>query len=323
MVEDTELSNSLKYIMDTKKIFITCFLLPLFSLLSAKHKADLQREWDLQSLKKMNFNGGLHQTLNSKDRPFYNHIYTFGDHLSDTGNLLGTRFVPNQWPWPLGEGVNLYSEPLSIIFSHKIPFPIIDNRSFPNARLAKGALNISDRIDRFLAPGLLSGRKDNYQQKELFVLWGGFYDAQRFITANRWQPGLATADFSADVAHYVSRIQKLTALGGDVIVMNVPDTLIFPGGRLSSRLDPWAVILRFVSQWGHLNFNGLISQPYLERLHRGTGIKGLDQIIRTDLLDFISYFNFSSQWVSAYANRYYQMQLRACLLYTSPSPRDS
>ena len=309
---DIRVLSSLKRIMDIKKILIACFLLSLFSLLSAKHKADLQREWDLQSLKKMNFNGGLLQTLNSKDRPFYNHIYTFGDHLSDTGNLLGTRFVPNQWPWPLGEGVNLYSEPLSIIFSHKIPFPIIDNRSFPSARLAKGAFNLSDRIDHFLARGLLSGRKDNYQQKELFVLWGGFNDAQQFITANRWQPGLvSTVDFSADVAHYVSRIQKLTALDGDIIVMNIPDMLIFPGGRLSSRLDPWAVILRFVSQWGHFNFNMLTSQSYLEGLHRGTGIKGLDQVIRADLLDFTSHFNWlSPQWIDAYANSYYQMQLR-------------
>lgn len=101
---DIRVLSSLKRIMDIKKILIACFLLSLFSLLSAKHKADSQREWDLQSLKKMNFNGGLLQTLNSKDRPFYNHIYTFGDHLSDTGNLLGTRFVPNQWPWPLEIG---------------------------------------------------------------------------------------------------------------------------------------------------------------------------------------------------------------------------
>ncbi|MCV2503836.1 MAG: SGNH/GDSL hydrolase family protein, partial [Neisseriaceae bacterium] len=267
--------------------------------------------WDLDLLNNMDFSGGIDGALNSTDPSFYEKLYVFGDSFSDSGNFLGARFIPNQWPFPLGEGSFVYGEPLSIIFTHHIPLPILQNKSFPNAKMAKGPFNVRQRIDWFLDPNIFGGNARPYNQDELFIFWAGFNDAKEFVLSNRFNVyNYPKPDFSQDVRLYVDGIKKISDLEGDIILMNVPDTLAFPGGRLSARSGIIPTALRGISKFMHLDFNQRTDPAYLDMIHNGTGIEGLDEAIARDLKDFkAKYWFIDPQLIDRYAAAYYKMQL--------------
>lgn len=298
----------------TKKI-ATCFLISLAfvsSPLFAKNKGKDAKIWDLGILRKMNFAGGVEGALKNKEAPFYRQLYVFGDHLSDSGNLLGMRFLPNQWPLPIGEGVNFYGEPLSIVFTHQIPWPIFQNKSFPTAHMAKGPLNIADRINQFLDPGILGGYGHKFNQNTIFVAWGGFNDAISALPVGLWDPSHYRPDFKDDADIYVKALKRISDLEGDIIFMNVPDTVTFPGGRLSGRTGVIPSTLRALSLFLHLDFNQSQSAHYLSYLHRGEGLTGIEALIKQDLIDFKAAHPWlNSERVDAYAAAYYQMQWNA------------
>ncbi|MFH4355653.1 MAG: hypothetical protein WDW20_02730 [Neisseriaceae bacterium] len=274
------------------------------------HSNDHTKIWDLEILKSMKFSGGIDAALHDRKPALYENMYVFGDSFSDSGNLFGTRFIPNQWPFPLGSGVNVYAEPLAVIFTHKVPWPVFDNQSFPTARMASGLFNIRQRLDWFLGPNLFSQHVYDYKQKELFIFWGGFNDAKAFIRHEQANSPYRLPNFIPEVERYVAGINRVSSRDGDVIVMNIPDTLAFPGGRLSGRSTPLALGFRVLSQWLHLDFNQSNSLAYLEKLHRGTGVAGLEHLIQRDLADFKRKFWFiDPALIDHFAANYYQLQL--------------
>ncbi|QRN40948.1 MAG: hypothetical protein GKC53_02095 [Neisseriaceae bacterium] len=267
--------------------------------------------WDLNLLRHMNFGGGIDAILNSTDPSFYNKLYIFGDSLSDSGNLLGVRFIPNQWPFPLGKGVFMYGEALSIIFTHRISLPILHNKSFPTAKMGKEPFNVRQRVDWFLNSNIFGGNAHPYNQNELFIFWAGFNDAKEFVLKNQFNIyNYPRPDFSHDIKLYVDGVKKISDLDGDIILMNVPDTLVFPGGRLSARSGLIPTFLRVISKFAHLDFNNNTSSTYLDMIHDGTGIEGLEQVIARDLKNFKEmYWFINPELIDHYAAAYYKMQL--------------